>query len=152
MSDLTDLYQDIILDHNRKPRNFGRLAAPDRMAEGDNPLCGDKLHLELRLSGDRLEDVAFEGAGCAISTASASLMTDAVKGKTVDEARRLSAAVHARLTGGSGDLDLGKLEALAGVRAYPMRVKCATLAWHTLLAALDAADPEGVAAVSTEGA
>lgn len=142
MTELMDLYQDLILDHNKKPRNFGSLESASHHADGDNPLCGDKIHLELRLADDRVEDVAFEGAGCAISTASASMMTDAVRGKTRDEIERLSAAVRRMLKGdekapGDDSLDLGKLEALSGVRAYPMRVKCATLAWHTLDAALD---------------
>lgn len=140
-----DLYQDLILDHNKKPRNFGSLEAASHHADGDNPLCGDKIHLELRLEGDRVEDVAFEGAGCAISTASASMMTDAVRGKTRQEIETLSAAVRRMLKGdeeapGDDALDLGKLEALSGVRAYPMRVKCATLAWHTLEAALERQD------------
>jgi nitrogen fixation NifU-like protein len=137
--DLKDLYQDLIIDHNRKPRNFRRLADADHQAEGFNPLCGDKLTLYLRMNGDRIEDVAFEGSGCAISVASASLMTEQLKGKTEADARALFERVHALLTGAS-DADaaaLGKLAALAGVRAYPTRVKCATLCWHTLTAALD---------------
>jgi nitrogen fixation NifU-like protein len=149
VSDLLSLYQEIILDHNKTPRNFGRLAAPDRSADGDNPLCGDRIHLELALEGETLREIAFEGQGCAISTASASLMTEAVKGKTVEQALALFARVRRMLTGGGPDPEgeLGKLEALAGVRAYPMRVKCATLPWHTLGAALeDRADP-----VTTEG-
>jgi nitrogen fixation NifU-like protein len=137
--DLKDLYQDLIIDHNRRPRNFRRLADADHQAEGFNPLCGDKLTLYLRMRGDRIEDVAFEGSGCAISVASASLMTEQLKGMTDADARALFARVHALLTGAS-DADpalLGKLGALAGVRAYPTRVKCATLCWHTLAAALD---------------
>ena len=129
MSDLTDLYQEVILDHNRRPRNFGSLEGSNRAAEGDNPLCGDTIHLELRVEGDKIREVAFEGQGCAISTASASLMTDAVKGKTVEEAEVLFERIH--------DLLVGKLQVLAGVREYPMRVKCATLAGHTLHTALN---------------
>ena len=146
--DLKDLYQDLIIDHNRRPRNFRRLADADHQAEGFNPLCGDKLTLYLRMQGDRIEDVTFEGSGCAISVASASLMTETLKGKTEADARALFERMHALLTG-AGDADpeaLGKLAALAGVRAYPTRVKCATLCWHTLNAALD----EDTAPVSTE--
>jgi nitrogen fixation NifU-like protein len=137
--DLRDLYQDLIIDHNRKPRNFRKLADADHQAEGFNPLCGDKLTLYLRMNGDHIEDVAFEGSGCAISVASASLMTEQLKGKTEADARALFARVHALLTGAddSDPAALGKLAALAGVRAYPTRVKCATLCWHTLTAALD---------------
>lgn len=139
MTELLDLYQELILDHNKSPRNFGTLASSSHSAEGDNPLCGDKIHLELKVDDDRVEDVAFEGAGCAISTASASLMTDAIRGKTRQEVRALSTAVRKMLKGEEPEavVDLGKLEALSGVRAYPMRVKCATLAWHTLEAALE---------------
>lgn len=142
MSDLMDLYQELILDHNKKPRNFGALESASHHADGDNPLCGDEIHLELSLKDDRVEDVAFQGAGCAISTASASLMTDAIRGKTLQEIHALSAAVRKMLKGeepeNAANLpDLGKLEALSGIRAYPMRVKCATLAWHTLEAALE---------------
>lgn len=141
MSELMDLYQELILDHNKKPRNFGTLDSASHHADGDNPLCGDKIHLELSLEGDRIRDVAFKGAGCAISTASASLMTDAIRGKTRQEIHALSTAVRTMLKGEEPEatadpLDLGKLEALSGVRAYPMRVKCATLPWHTLEAAL----------------
>ncbi len=139
MTELMDLYQDLILDHNKKPRNFGTLDSSSHTADGDNPLCGDKIHLELRLADDRVEDVAFEGAGCAISTASASMMTDAIRGKSRQEIRSLSEAVRRMLKGetAAGEGDLGKMEALSGVRAYPMRVKCATLPWHTLEAALE---------------
>ena len=143
MSDLGALYQEIILDHYKRPRNRGRLTPADRDAEGFNPLCGDKVRLTLRLGGDEtLDEVAFEGEGCAISTASASLLTEAIRGKTVEEARRLSASFRDLLRGDADPLEspeLGKLAALAGVRGYPMRVKCATLAWHTLQAALDEA-------------
>jgi nitrogen fixation protein NifU and related proteins len=146
--DLRDLYRDLIVDHNRSPRNFRKIADADHHADGFNPLCGDKLTLYLKTDGDRISDVAFEGSGCAISVASASLMTESVKGKTQDEAREVFERVHALLTG-IGRVDpgeLGKLAALGGVRAYPTRVKCATLCWHTLNAALD----EDTAPVSTE--
>jgi nitrogen fixation NifU-like protein len=137
--DLKDLYQDLIIDHNRSPRNFRKLPDANHRAEGFNPLCGDKLTLYVNTSGERITDVAFEGSGCAISVASASLMTESVKGKTAAEARALFENVHAMLTGKSDAAmpELGKLAALGGVRAYPTRVKCATLCWHTLSAALD---------------
>jgi nitrogen fixation NifU-like protein len=135
--DLADLYRDVIVDHNRSPRNRGRLAGASRHAEGDNPLCGDRLRLDVDLAGDVIRDLRFECSGCAISTASASLMSEAVKGRSRAEAEELFAAVHGMLTGGPADTArLGKLAALAGVRAFPARVKCATLAWHTLNAAL----------------
>ncbi|MGA9470053.1 MAG: SUF system NifU family Fe-S cluster assembly protein [Candidatus Macondimonas sp.] len=136
--DLRDLYQDIIVDHNRNPRNFRAIAGAVRLAEGYNPLCGDKLVVYAQVVDGRVEDVSFVGSGCAISTASASLMTEAVKGKTVAEAEALFTDMHELLTGKS-DADperLGKLAALAGVKDYPARVKCATLSWHTLNAAL----------------
>ncbi len=136
MSDLRDLYQELIVDHNKNPRNYGVLADANRRAEGYNPLCGDKVTVYLHVDGDRIDDVRFEGAGCAISTASASLMTQAVKGKTVAEAEALFGAFHAMVTGQDASEEtadrLGKLAVLAGVREYPSRVKCATLAWHTL--------------------
>jgi len=139
-SDLATLYQDIIIDHNKSPRNFGELPPPRHEADGYNPLCGDRLSVYLKLDGDRISDVSFDGSGCAISVASASLMTEALKGRTVAEAGALYNRMHALLTGsektGGEDIDLGKLEALAGVRAYPSRVKCATLAWHTVQSAL----------------
>jgi nitrogen fixation protein NifU and related proteins len=145
MSDLRELYQEVIFDHNRRPRNFGRLQGANRSAEGFNPLCGDKLTLDLKMVDGAIEEVAFEGTGCAISTASASLMTEALKGKTEAEADALFAGFHAFVTGGSGApavMPLGKLEVLSGVRDFPARVKCATLAWHTLHAALhDIAHP-----------
>jgi nitrogen fixation NifU-like protein len=137
--DLKDLYRDVILDHNRHPRNVGRLEPADAHAEGHNPLCGDRLTLSLRLDGDRIEDIRFEGKGCAISTASASMMSEAVKGKDRSAVRRLFESVHRLLTqhdavpGG----ELGKLAALSGVREFPARVKCASLCWHTLNAALE---------------
>ena len=146
--DLQDLYRDVILDHNRSPRNFGRLDPADAAADGHNPLCGDQLHVSLRLQGDRLVDVRFEGRGCAISVASASLMSEAVKGHTRAEVDALYHRVHALLTGErtAGAEELGKLASLGGVAEYPARVKCASLCWHTLHAALTRSD----APVSTE--
>jgi len=137
MSDLSDLYQEVILDHNRRPRNFHPLADASHTAEGYNPLCGDRLTLYLRIADGIVSDVSFEGAGCAISKASASLMTDAVKGKSLAEAQALFDRFHRMVTTPPGQSveDLGKLSALAGVREFPVRVKCASLAWHTLKAA-----------------
>ena len=139
MSELTDLYQEVILDHNRRPRNFRTIASPSHHAEGYNPLCGDRLNLYVQVNGDTITDVAFEGSGCAISKASASLMTDALKGKTVSEAHSLFERFHRVVTTPPDQPveDLGKLSVLAGVREFPVRVKCASLAWHTLKAALD---------------
>lgn len=136
---LRDLYQEVILDHNRRPRNFGTLPSANHQAEGYNPLCGDKVTVFLDLRDGRIQNVAFQGAGCAISTASASLMTEALKGRTVEEARELFHGFQGLVTQGTGEdsEELGKLTVFAGVREFPMRVKCATLAWHTLLAALD---------------
>ena len=146
--DLKDLYRDVILDHNKKPRNFGRLDPADARADGHNPLCGDRLSVFVRMNGDRVEDLRFEGKGCAISTASASLMTEAVKGKDKAAIGALFEKVHALLT--QQDVvpgtELGKLAALSGVREFPARVKCASLCWHTLNAALE----RGTATVSTE--
>jgi nitrogen fixation protein NifU and related proteins len=146
--DLKELYRDVILDHNRRPRNFGPLERASHHAEGNNPLCGDRLTLALRLDGERIEDIRFEGSGCAISTASASLMTEAVKGKDRASVRHLFERVHALLTQSDAPPDptLGKLAALSGVREFPARVKCASLCWHTLNAALAAE----AAPVSTE--
>ena len=138
MSDLSDLYQEVILDHNKRPRNFGVLDAPTHHAEGYNPLCGDRLHLFVKVDGETISDVRFQGSGCAISKASASLMTDALKGHSVAEARELFERFH-RMVTTPPDVpveDLGKLSVLAGVREFPVRVKCASLAWHTLKAAL----------------
>ena len=149
MSDLRELYQEVILDHNKHPRNFGELEGADRHADGFNPLCGDRLAVYLNLDGDVISDVRFLGSGCAISKASASLMTDAVKGKTLAEAQQLFDRFHHMLTedGMSVEIDaLGKLAVLAGVRDYPTRVKCASLAWHTLRAAFK----DKHASVSTE--
>ena len=146
--DLKDLYRDVILDHNRNPRNFGRLDPADAHADGHNPLCGDRLTVSLRLNGDRIEDVRFDGKGCAISTASASMMTEAVKGKSRGAVAELFEKVHSVLTQQDTSVDpgIGKLAALSGVREFPARVKCATLCWHTLNAALE----RGAATVSTE--
>lgn len=137
--ELRDLYRDLILDHARKPRHFGKLAAATHRADGFNPLCGDKLHLYLKLDGDVISDAAFEGSGCAISLASASLMTDMIIGRSVEDANAWYDSVTARLTGApdTDDVDLGKLAALEGVRDFPSRVKCATLAWHALHAATE---------------
>lgn len=140
MSDLTDLYQEVILDHNRRPRNWGVLPDATRKAEGYNPLCGDRLTLHLKIDADRIVGVSFEGSGCAISKASASLMTDAVKGHTLEEAFDLFDRVHEMLTTPIDrpidESRVGKLAVLAGVREFPTRVKCASLAWHTLKSAM----------------
>lgn len=140
MSDLRDLYQEVILDHNRHPHNFRELDGADRHADGNNPLCGDRLAVYVNLDGETISDVSFLGSGCAISKASASLMTDAVKGRTLAEARHLFERFLALVTGDAAAVDaaaLGKLVVLAGVRDYPTRVKCASLAWHTLRAAVE---------------
>lgn len=142
MSDLRDLYQELILDHQRRPRNFKKLEHPTAHARGMNPLCGDQLIVYLALEADRIKEVTFEGTGCAISKASASLMTEKLKGKTVAEAEALFGTFHTLLTDENAQLDetteeaLGKLAVFSGVREFPARVKCATLAWHTLRAAL----------------
>ena len=143
MSDLRELYQEVILDHSKRPRNFVKLDDADRSAAGYNPLCGDQITLYLQLGkGDVIEDVGFQGSGCAISQASASLMTSAVRGKTAAEAERLFRTFHDMVTGGpDAPVDpqtLGKLAAFQGVRQFPARVKCANLSWHTLHAALQA--------------
>jgi nitrogen fixation NifU-like protein len=144
MIDLRELYQDIILDHGRHPRNFRKMEHPSHFAQGHNPLCGDRVTVYLALEGDRISDVSFDGRGCAISTAAASLMTEVLKGKTIADARALFAQFHARVTGGeSTELpeplaeEMDRLEPLTGVKAYPARVKCATLSWHALEAALN---------------
>jgi nitrogen fixation NifU-like protein len=146
-SDLEDLYQEVILDHNKRPRNF-RAIENGRKAEGYNPLCGDRITVYLRLDNGVIADASFQGAGCAISKASASLMTDSVKGKTLAEAEALFERFHRMITSAPEEPadDLGKLTVLSGVRRFPVRVKCASLAWHTLRAAVDAADD----VVSTE--
>ncbi len=134
---IDDLYQETILDHSKRPRNHHTLAGANRKAEGYNPLCGDKLKLYLKMEGDIVSDAAFEGSGCAISTASASLMTESLKGKTREEAMKLVDKFHDLLTTDTpASRDLGKLVVFCGVRDYPARVKCATLAWHTLKSAL----------------
>jgi nitrogen fixation NifU-like protein len=136
MTDLRDLYQEVIFDHNRHPRNRGPLPGATHHAEGHNPLCGDRVTVHVLLERGVIQEARFEGEGCAISTASASLMTEAMKGKTPAQAEQLFADFHKLVTGAAPEHDLGKLEALGGVREFPMRVKCATLAWHTLNAAL----------------
>jgi nitrogen fixation protein NifU and related proteins len=157
-TELQQLYQDVIVDHNRSPRNFKRLEPCDQSAgchhaDGFNPLCGDKLQVFLQLEDGKVADLSFEGSGCAISIASASLMTEAVRGMHATEARALFQTMHAYLTG-QRTLDealmteIGKLSALGGVAAFPMRVKCATLCWHTLEAALDGENSDAIA--STE--
>jgi nitrogen fixation protein NifU and related proteins len=147
--DLKDLYRDVIVDHNRNPRNFGKLTPADARAEGHNPLCGDRLTMYVKLDGERISDAKFEGSGCAISVASASLLTEAVRGKSKAEVHALFEDVHTLLTKHDAQVDttrLGKLAALGGVREFPARVKCASLCWHTLNAALDNAG----ASVTTE--
>ena len=137
MTDLRELYQETILDHYRQPRNAGRLAEANRTAEGFNPLCGDRVKLYLKVEDGVIRDARFDGTGCAIATASASLMTESIKGKREDEALQLLEKIHRMVTGGATAGDAGKLEVLAGVHEFPERVKCATLAWHTLKAALE---------------
>jgi nitrogen fixation NifU-like protein len=146
MNELGDLYQEIILDHYKKPRNAGRLEQPSCSATGDNPLCGDKISVTLRKTGDRIEDIRWSGAGCAISTASASLMSEAVKGLSLTEFQSLFDKFHAMVTGTGPSEGLDKLEVFSGVSEFPVRVKCASLAWHTLKAALEGKDDT----VSTE--
>ena len=140
MSELSELYQQVILDHNKKPRNFHKLETANHMAEGYNPLCGDHLDVYVELDGDNVKDISFEGSGCAISKASASMMTQAVKGKSKQEAEALFEEFHRMVTGRLDEETepnhLGKLTIFAGVREFPVRVKCATLSWHTLVAAL----------------
>jgi len=139
MSELRDLYQEVILDHYKRPRNFGPLEGADHKAEGHNPLCGDRVTIYLVIEGDVIRNISFQGAGCAISTASASLMTEMLKGKTLTEVETLFGEFHAMLTGDPSqpaDPAQGKLAVFSGVREFPARVKCATLSWHTLQAAL----------------
>ena len=137
MNDLRELYQETILDHYRQPRNSGPLAGANRTAEGFNPLCGDRMKLYLNVEEGVIRDARFEGSGCAIATASASLMTESIKNKRVDEALQLLEDVRSMVAGGTKSGDMGKLEILAGVHEFPERVKCATLAWHTMKAALE---------------
>lgn len=149
MNELQELYREVILDHNRHPRNFGEIEDADRIVEGVNPLCGDKMTLYVKLDGDKVSDIRFQGTGCAISVASSSLMTERVKGMTVEQSLRLFDRVHEMLTdSGSAEppQELEKLAALAGVREYPTRIKCASLAWHALKTALT----ESAQEVSTE--
>jgi nitrogen fixation protein NifU and related proteins len=140
MSDLDELYQELILDHTKRPRNFRAMEDATNVADGHNRLCGDKLRLYIKIAGDRIEDVAFQGEGCSISKSSASMMTEALKGKTIREAEELFEQFHHVLTGPADDAnvpDMGKLSAFAGVRRFPVRVKCATLPWHAFKAALE---------------
>jgi len=151
LNELQDLYREVILDHNRTPRNFGELEDADRIIEGVNPLCGDRMTLYVKLDGDTVQDISFKGTGCAISVASSSLMTEKVKGASLQETLELFDKVHDMLTAvdydGSADLeDLDKLAALSGVREYPTRVKCASLSWHALKSALTSVDDK----ISTE--
>jgi nitrogen fixation NifU-like protein len=149
MSELSDLYQEVILEHNKNPRNFREIVDADQYADGKNPLCGDALRVYVALDGDTVTDVAFKGSGCAISKASASMMTQAVKGKTKADAEAIFGEFHRMVTGDldieTDENDLGKLKIFAGVLEFPARVKCASLSWHTLNAALHGED-----AVSTE--
>ncbi len=138
MSDLRDLYQQVIMDHKKNPRNFREIVDANHMAHGNNPLCGDALVVYVKLNDGVIEDVSFQGSGCAISVASASLMTETLKGKTLEEAEKLYDNVHNALTGESENAELaGKLQVLGGVKEFPARVKCATLSWHTVHAAMD---------------
>lgn len=151
MNELQDLYREVILDHNRRPRNFGELEDADRIVKGVNPLCGDRMTLYVKLAGDTVQDIRFKGTGCAISVASSSLMTEKVKGASLQETLKLFEKVHDMLTAvdydDSADLeDLDKLAALSGVREYPSRVKCASLSWHALKSALTSVDNK----ISTE--
>ena len=149
MSELSDLYQEVILEHNKNPRNFREIEGADRTADGNNPLCGDALRVYVKLDGDTVSDVAFKGSGCAISKASASIMTQAIKGKSKEEAETLFDQFHRMVTGAldieAEENSLGKLRIFAGVLEFPARVKCASLSWHTLHAAL-----QGENTVSTE--
>jgi len=138
MADLKALYQEVILDHSKNPRNFHKIEPADRTALGRNPLCGDQYTVYLRMEGDRIIDIGFEGQGCAISKSSASMMTQAVKGKTQEEAKDLFDRFHSLVTGKGADPEsLGKLAAFQGVSEFPIRVKCASLAWHTMRAAVE---------------
>lgn len=143
MNDLAQLYQDVILDHSRHPRNFGHPEDANREAKGNNPLCGDRVTIYLHVDGEVIAEASFEARGCAISLASASMMTEIVKGRTVDEARELFDRFHRLVTSGEGGGDgFEELEALSGVRDFPMRIKCATLPWHTMTAAIDGIEKE----------
>jgi nitrogen fixation NifU-like protein len=151
MSDLRELYQEVILDHSRNPRNYGRLSNPTHEARGHNPLCGDDITIYLKMDGDIVENISFEGSGCAISTSSASLMSEMLKGMHIDQVKSVFARFHKMVTGDPSQeaeipADLGKLAVMAGVREFPVRVKCATLGWHAVLAALE----ESIDTISTE--
>jgi nitrogen fixation protein NifU and related proteins len=148
MADLRDLYQELILEHSKAPRNYRALSDADRKAEGFNPLCGDHFTVYVRTQGDSIQDISFQGSGCAISKASASIMTQSLKGKTREQAKELFEQFHRTVTGGKNgeSIELGKLSVFAGVAEFPARVKCATLAWHTFQAALEGKQD----AVSTE--
>lgn len=153
MMDLRDLYQEVIVDHSRRPRNFGKIADATHFAEGFNPLCGDKLTVFVKADAQQIiTEVAFEGSGCAISTASASLMTEALKGKSIQQAEALFRGFHDLIMNqpAADPIELGKLQVLAGVKDFPSRVKCATLAWHTLHAALEAEGQPVSTPISTE--
>jgi len=145
MNDLRELYQEVILDHSRNPRNFGRLEGANCEAQGNNPLCGDQITLFVRTEDGVVTDISFEGSGCAISTASASMMTEALKGKSIEDAQEIFEQFHGMVTGdplreSQNAQNLGKLSVFAGVREFPVRVKCASLAWHTLKAAIEESD------------
>ena len=146
MSELRDLYQETILDHGKRPRNYRSQEGGAQCAEGHNPLCGDRITVFVRTDGEIIKDVSFQGTGCAISTASASMMTEALRGKTLDEARALFERFRELVAVGGEATEIGKLKVFKGVGEFPMRVKCATLAWHTLRAALESDD----ASVTTE--
>ena len=149
ISEIGELYQEVIIDHSKRPRNFRVLERPDRKAEGYNPLCGDRLVLYLKMDGERIAEIAFQGSGCAISTASASIMTSELKGKTIKETEEIFEKFHQMVTGTPNEdweEKLGKLAAFSGVSQFPVRVKCASLCWHTLKAALE----EKKETVSTE--
>jgi nitrogen fixation NifU-like protein len=141
MADLRDLYQEVILEHSKQPRNYRELGDANHKAEGYNPLCGDHFTVYLKMDGEKIQDVSFQGSGCAISKASASMMTQSVKGKTLAEAEKIFEQFHKLVTGAAGhngtQEELGKLAVFSGVSEFPVRVKCATLAWHTLHAALE---------------
>jgi nitrogen fixation protein NifU and related proteins len=136
MAELQELYQQVIIDHSKRPRNFGEMESADRVAEGHNPLCGDRITLYLKVEGDVIRDIRFKSSGCAISTASASLLTESLKGKPLSEAERIFEEFHKLVTGAKPDTPMGKLAVFSGVCDYPTRVKCATLSWHTLRSAI----------------
>jgi nitrogen fixation NifU-like protein len=147
--DLTDLYQQVILDHSKKPRNFGKLASANRTAQGHNPLCGDNYTLYLLMDGETVKDISFQGSGCAISKASASILTDTLKGKTKAEVKTLFDKIHDMVTTGKSSDGLGKLAVFAGVHKFPARVKCAILPWHAAIAAVEG-KPEPVTTETEE--